>query len=483
MNIDGHPPRLIVVGAGIAGLAAAHRAFELLGEDLDLLVLEEGERAGGVIQTDRVGDFLLEGGPDSMVTDKPAGLALCHRLGLQNDIQPTQERYRRTLIVHDGKLVPMPEAFQLMAPARILPFLRSPVLSWRGKIEALKDLVLPRNGPGPDGDESLASFVRRRLGNEILERIAQPMIGGIYTADPETLSLASTMPRFLEMERTHRSVIRGLAARLRDAPVEQASGPRYGVFVSLRGGIGSLVDALVAHIPAGALRTGCKVTTLERSDRTSRPWCVTLADGRREEADGIILALPAPITAGLVQPLAPGAATRLAQIEYASSAILSFAFDAKAVPHAPEAFGFVVPRIEGRSIIAGSFSSRKFEGRAPVDQLLVRLFVGGTLQSELLERDDRALIDIGRRELRDLLGIEADPLLARVQRWPASMPQYRVGHARHIAAIEAEIEKCPGLALAGNAYHGVGLADCIRDGEHAAERTVDTFLSGARRSA
>ena len=377
----------------------------------------------------------------------------------------------------------MPDAFQLMAPAKLVPFLRSPVLSWRGKIEALKDLVLPRNGPEPEGDESLASFVRRRLGNEILERIAQPMIGGIYTADPETLSLASTMPRFLEMERTHRSVILGLAARLREAPVEQASGPRYGVFVSLRGGIGSLVEALVAHLPTGALRTGCRVTGLERTERATRPWSVTLSSGHREEADGIILALPAPTSAGLVQSLAPGAAARLAAIEYASSAILSFVFDAKAVPNAPEAFGFVVPRIEGRSIIAGSFSSRKFEGRAPANHFLVRLFVGGALQSEFLDRDDDALLDLGRRELRELLSIEAEPLLARVHRWPKSMTQYRVGHAEHVAALEAEIEKCPGLALAGNAYHGVGLADCIRDGEEAAQRTVDTFLSTARRPA
>ena len=411
-------PRLIVVGGGLSGLAAAYHARECAGNAVEVGVIEASERVGGVVSTERTGDFLIEGGPDSMVTDKPEAMALCRRLGLEEEIIPTQEQFRRTLIVRDGHLCPMPEGFQLMAPSRLTPFLLSPILSWRGRLRALKDLILPRGGPPPGGDESLADFVRRRLGNEILERIAQPMIGGIYTADPEKLSLASTMPRFLDMEREYRSLLVALAVRARGAAAEAASGPRYGLFASLRGGIGRLVEELVAQLPPDAIRYETPVAEVARSE--AGKWHLRLANGENESADAIILATPAPKAAAIVGELDPGLARDLADIEYSSAAIVSLAFRRSECPEIPRAFGFVVPFIEGRNIIAGSFPNVKFVGRAPEDHLLVRAFVGGSLQPEILENDDRTLCDLARKDLADLLGIHCQPTLTRVKRWPDS---------------------------------------------------------------
>ena len=466
-------PRVIVVGAGISGLAAAHRVRELCEDQIEILVLEASERAGGVIRTEKSGDFLIECGPDSMVTEKPEAIALCERLGLEEELIPTQEEFRRTLIVRNGKLLPMPEGFQLMAPSKLIPFLTSPVLSPLGRITALKDLFLPRGGPPEGGDESLASFVRRRLGDEVLESIAQPMVGGIYTADPEKLSLASTIPRFLEMEREHRSILLGLAARARKAPAEVASGPRYGIFSALRGGIGVLVEALVNRLPTNSLRHGASVQSIlpQKGESGSR-WSVVLTTGDVEEADAVILAVPAPRASSILAPLDADISRELACIEYASSATVSLAYRKSDFPRDPTAFGFVVPYREGRKIIAGSFSHHKFAGRAPEDHALLRIFVGGALQPEVLNLEDGALLETVRNELASLLGVRSEPILSKIQRWPQAMPQYEVHHANRVTQISELAQKHPGLELAGNAYHGVGLADCVRSGEAASERIL-----------
>jgi protoporphyrinogen/coproporphyrinogen III oxidase len=474
--------RIVVVGGGISGLAAAHRIIERCGHDgVDLVLLEAASRLGGVIETERVGEFLFEGGPDSFVTDKPEAADLARRLGLGDELLPTDERFRRTLLVRNGRLHALPEAFQLLAPARILPFLRSPILSWRGKLTALRDLVAPRGGPPPGEDESLASFVRRRLGREVLERIAQPMVGGIYTADPERLSLATTMPRFLELERRHRSVILGL---MRQAQVEKAgtSGARFGLFATLRGGLGSLVDALADRLPPQSIRLATRATAItsthlatreESSPATSgSPWHVDLESGERLAANGVLVALPAPRAADLLRDLDGGLAAGLASIAYASSAVVSVAYERRDVPHALDAFGVVVPDIEGRRIVACSFSSVKYAERSPADSVLIRAFVGGAMHPELFALDDRAIVAAVREELRSLLGIEAEPRLSRLHRWPASMPQYDVGHADRIAGIRSRVARHSGLFLAGNAYAGVGLSDCVRSGEEAADALI-----------
>jgi oxygen-dependent protoporphyrinogen oxidase len=483
-------PRIVVVGGGISGLAAAHRIVERAGPaGVEVSLLEASPRLGGIIDTERVGDFLVEGGPDSFVTDKPEAEALVRRLGLDADLIGTNAAFRRTLLVRDGGLETLPEAFQLLAPARLVPFLRSPILSWRGKLGALWDLVAPRGGPPPGGDESLASFVRRRLGQEVLERIAQPMVGGIYTADPETLSLAATMPRFLELERRHRSLILGLKREGRARELG-TSGARFGLFATLGRGLGSLVDTLAERLPAGAIRSGARAVSIERlaadGDRLARSadsrWRIALADGERIDATAVIVALPAPRAAELLSDVDRELARELGAIDYASSAIVSMAFRRADVPRALDAFGVVVPEIERRRIIACSFSSVKFERRAPTDAVLLRAFVGGALHPEVCALDDGAIAAAVREELRALFGIVVEPTFTRLRRWPESMPQYRVGHGERVERIRARADTLDMLALAGNAYAGVGLPDCIRSGESAADAILDRLQALATRS-
>jgi protoporphyrinogen/coproporphyrinogen III oxidase len=463
----GERPRLAVIGGGITGLAAAHRVVERARDRVEIALFEASDRLGGVIDTERTGDRLVEGGPDSFIVDKPWALDLCLRLGLEARLLPTNERSRRTLVVHAGRLAELPEAFQLMAPGRIGPFLRTPLLSWRGKLEALKDLVLPRGGPQAGGDESLASFVRRRLGREVLERIAQPLVGGIYTGDPEVLSLAATMPRFLEMERSSRSVILALMRQGRAVPATGTSGARFGLFLALRGGIGELVDALAARLPEGSRQTRAPVTAVE--PRGERGFVLRFASGAEESFDAVVVALPAPRAASVLAPLDAELASGLRAIEYASSAIVSVVYRRSDLAEPIDAFGVVVPHAERRRVIAASFSSIKFPGRAPDGELLVRAFVGGALQPELFRLDDEAMSHAVRDELRDLLRVRSEPLAMRIRRHPESMPQYRVGHLDRVAGLFARAARHPGLALAGNAYHGVGLPDCIRSGEAAAD--------------
>ncbi len=461
--------RVAVLGGGITGLAAAHRVVERGAGEFDVVLLEASDRLGGVIATERTEGYLLEGGPDSFVTDKPQAAGLARRMGLGDSIMPTNDRFRRTLVVHDGRLVPLPEAFQLLAPAKLGPFLRSPILSLRGKFAALRDLVAPRGGPPPGGDESLASFVRRRLGQEVLDRIAQPMVGGIYTADPEDLSLAATMPRFIELERKHRSLILGLMRGARENGAG-TSGARFGLFVTLREGLDSLVDALARGLPAGSIRTGRRVTDVVR-DRAA--WRVTSESGENLSADALVIALPAPRAAAVLRRESAALADELAAIPYASSAVVTLAFRRSDVRHPLDAFGVVVPEIERRRIIACSFSSVKYDGRAPSDRVLMRIFVGGAMHPEACEAGDDALLATILGEVRELLGTTAAPVLTRVNRWPESMPQYRVGHARRVARIRELERRIPSLALAGNAYDGVGLSDCVRS----AESAVDGLLA------
>lgn len=461
--------KLIVIGGGVTGLAAAHRAVELARErrvPLDLTLVEARDRVGGTIATERVDGFLVESGPDSFLSEKPWALALCRRLGLEPSLVRTDDRFRKTLVWHRGRLHALPEGFHLLAPTRVAPFVTSSLFSWAGKARMALDLVLPRGG---GGDESLAAFVRRRLGAEALERVAQPLVAGIYTADPEELSLAATMPRFLELERRERSLIRALWRASRRTPQAGTSGARWSLFVTLRAGMEELIATLASRLPPGAALVKHRVSGLEREGAR---WRVLTDDGQPLEAERVIVAAEAHAAGRLVRYVDPGLANLLGEIPYASSATVSLGYRRANVPHALDAFGFVVPRTERRAILATTFSSVKYPGRAPDGHVLLRCFFGGALGGEILSLDDGALLGRTREELRAALGVSATPLLVRISRHPASMPQYRVGHLQRLEAIEARLAAAPGLALAGAAYRGVGIADCVRSGETAAERAL-----------
>jgi protoporphyrinogen/coproporphyrinogen III oxidase len=480
-----HPRRIAVIGGGISGLAAAHALVERSAESSrapQVLLLEQGSRPGGVISTHRRDRFLLEGGPDSFISEKPEAVQLAQRIGLADHLIGTTEAHRRSFIVRDGRLRPVPEGFHLLAPSRLWPFITTGIFSWRGKARMALDLVLPRRAGGANGqtEESLAQFVRRRLGREALERMAQPMVGGIYTADPERLSLRATMPRFLEMERKHRSLIRAMMKRRQDESAEGApegtSGARYSLFLSFDEGMQMLVDGIVARLPPESIRLNTMVESLVL-DRETAEWKIEVsAADETIRADAVCLALPAYTAAHLLRDADAQLAAELEAIPYASTATINLAWKRTDIAHPLDGFGFVVPLVERRSLLACTFSHVKFKGRAPEGYALLRAFVGGALQPEMFELDEVEMTARVTADLRALLGIEKPPLFAFVEKWPRSMAQYHLGHLETVERIMKRVRALPGLHLAGNAYGGAGLPDCIRSGETAA----DAILAAAQ---
>jgi protoporphyrinogen/coproporphyrinogen III oxidase len=460
---SGYQPRVAVIGGGISGLAAAHRIFELSRDHrrpVEIRLFEAGERLGGVVKTERRDGFVLEHGPDTFLSEKPAGLQLCERLGITGRLINTQEQFRRTYVAFGGALHPLPDGFSLMAPTRLTPLATSGLFTFGGKLRMALDLVLPRREME---DESLESFVTRRLGRQAMERVAQPLVGGIYTADPATLSLAATMPRFLQLERDHGSIIRGLRAESRTSEAtRQASGARWSLFLSFADGMETLVHGLRERLPRNSILCGRAVRSIARRDTG---W--QLDDG--ETFDAVVVALPAPLAGRTLRGVDAALAADLESIRYASSAVVNLAYPRELIPHPLDGFGFVVPHVENRKIIACSFSFMKYARRAPAGFALLRAFVGGALGAELSNLPDDDMIAAVRGELRDILGVAAAPSLALVSRYPDSMPQYQVGHLRRLRRIEKRVAALPQLQLAGNAYRGVGIPDCIASGERAAE--------------
>jgi oxygen-dependent protoporphyrinogen oxidase len=403
---------------------------------------------------------------------------LCERLGLTSRLVSTQAAHQKIYVVHRGRLQLLPEGFFLLAPTRLWPFIKTPLFSWRGKLRMACELFLPR--AHMDEDESLGSFVRRRFGDELLERVAQPLVGGIYASDPDQLSLGATMPRFKEMERASRSVSLAMwsAQRRRARSAASGSGARWSLFVTLSAGMQELIDTLARRLPEGSIRLRAAATRVYR-ERHGGTWRIAVEGHEPLEAAAVILAAPAFRSAAMLRGLADDAADTLDQIPYASTATVSLAYRSDAFSETPESFGFVVPAIERRKIMACTFSSIKYPGRAPSGTVLLRAFIGGSLQPELYGDDDATMESNVREELAKLLGVSAQPLFTRVWRHPRSMPQYHVGHTAKVRRIEAALDNLPALALAGSAYGGVGISDCVRTGEAAAEKVIDEFTGSS----
>ena len=461
--MSGH---VLIIGGGISGLAAAHRVLEL-NPSTRVTILEASSKLGGTIQTEHRDGFLLERGPDSFISEKPHALALAKRLGLESQLIQTNEEFRRSFIVRNGRLRAVPEGFQLMAPSRMWPFITSDIFSMAGKARMAADLFLPRKSTNGTSDESLASFVRRRLGEEALARMAQPMVGGIYTADPETLSLRATLPRFLDMEQKHRSLILAMMRQGREQKTG-TSGARYSLFVSFDQGMQVLVDAVTRINADFRLKTRVQRVSFDQG------WMITTDKEEQIKADAVCLAVPAYVAASLLDNTHEQLAQKLMQIRYASTATINLGYRRAAIAHPLNGFGFVVPFIEKRSLIACTFSSVKFSGRAPEGHVLLRAFAGGALQPEIFALDEGDMAVRVETSLRELLGIREDPLFVEVAKWERSMPQYEVGHLERVGEIERLASELPGLALAGNAYRGAGIPDCVRSGEAAAEYLLQT---------
>ncbi|GAB5547145.1 MAG: protoporphyrinogen oxidase [Sandaracinaceae bacterium] len=458
--------RTVVVGGGLSGLAAAHRLLEK-DPAADVVVLEASDRVGGILGTVETDGFVVETGPDSILSEKRAAIELATRLGIADRIIETNTAHRGSYVVFRGALVKVPEGFSLMAPTRWTTWATTPIMSWPGKLRAAIEPLVPKG----EGEESMARFVRRRFGREVLDRLAQPLVGGIYGGDPDRLSLAATMPRFVDLERRHGSVIRGMRAGQRKKTEQAASGARYGLFVAFDGGMQVLVDALAERL-GDRIRTRAPVRALDAG------WRVR-TDDEVFEADRVLLALPAWRSAALLRPHAAPLADALDAIPYGSAATVTFSWPRDAIPHPMDAFGFVVPAVERRSALAATFSSVKWPGRAPEGQVLLRVFIGGANAPDATDLDDASLVALARRELRSLMGVEREPGFSLVVRYARAMPQYQLGHRERADAIEALATSLPGVRLAGNAYRGVGIPDSIRYAESTIDAWVDERVGGA----
>jgi oxygen-dependent protoporphyrinogen oxidase len=469
-----HPPRVAVVGGGIAGLAAAHRLRKLI-PHVDIQLFEAGERLGGPLFTLQHDDSVLEQGADSFLIKTPFALDLCRELGLADELIPTNEQHRRALVVRDGRLVPVPEGFVLMKPQNMSAMLKSPLFSLPGKLRlALEPLVgVPAEVNRPGYDESVASFATRRLGREVYQRLVEPLIAGVYVADAHKLSLAATYPEFLEAERQHGSLwrsvraSRALISREGNQPPQTAA--RYGQFVTLRGGLRTLVDALVHKLPAKAIRLRTPVTQVER--HPVHRWTIKTASGAPlEHFDGVLIAAHAPQAAPLLKQLDADLSSELALIEYASSAVVTLVYHRQDIDHPLDGFGVVVPAIERRPIVAASFLTVKFPGHGPPGRAIVRVFSGGVLQPDRIDHSDAELIAAAMQQMKELIGAGGEPIETHVMRWRDAMPQYHVGHLARVESIEERTASHAGLELAGNAYRGVGIPQSIHSGRLAGER-------------
>jgi protoporphyrinogen/coproporphyrinogen III oxidase len=473
-----------IIGGGISGLATAFALQEqaaAAGLSLRCTVLEAGTAWGGKIVTHRVGDLVTEAGPDSFLSQKPAGLELCGKLGLTERLINTNEMAKKAFVYSRGRLRELPEGLVAITPSQMGPFFRSGLLSWAGLTRMSLDVLLPAKRPRDGQDESLASFFRRRFGREAFERLMEPLMAGIYAGDAEQMSVAATFPRFHELEQEYGSVIRGMMAARRARSLEGLPGEKRTMFVSLKNGLMDLVTALVDRLTQQGvvLRAGSTVEALRVRSHQLNRWMydVIVKDGPSLSAESLVLATPAYVSADLLRPLTPIAGGLLDLIPYASTATLGMAFPTSSVAGTVEGFGFVVPRVEGRDLLAATWTSLKWPHRAPPEQVLIRCYVGGVGREGILELEDHALIARVRSELASLCGLNAEPHLVEVNRWIKAMPQYTIGHLDRLKQVEGVLSRYGGVVLAGAAYRGVGIPDCIREGTLAAQRVL-RHLSG-----
>jgi oxygen-dependent protoporphyrinogen oxidase len=467
MNTHQTDRHVIIIGGGITGLIAGWYLQQGAAQqniDLSYTILEASGRWGGKVQTEQVhefGDmpFILEAGPDAFLTRKPWALELARELDMSGRILPVNMENSRTFVLSQGKPIPLPDGLQLLAPTRLMPFLRSPLFSPWGKVRAGLDLFIPARRS--EDDETLANFVRRRLGAEMLDKLGEPLLAGVYNNDPERQSMRATFPQFPALEKKHGSLIRGGWQR---EPVANSEPP----FISFKSGTHELVDALVSRLE-GDLRLNTAVACIERDSR----YCVITAVGSVIEAESLIIATPANVTAKLLAEIAPETSKQLDTIPYTGIGAIYFAFRREDVPHPLKGFGLVVPGSEGRQFDGITWVTSKWADRAPSGFELLRIFFGGPRTPQTLHMDDRELIATMRAELKSIFGIAAEPLFHRVFRWQDGYPQYNIGHLERVASAEAALPA--GIFLAGSAYRGVGVPDCIRQGRDAANQAISAI--------
>ncbi len=472
--MDALRTRIAVIGGGVAGLTAAY-TIRRSRPDVDLHLYEASARLGGIIRTETIDDFLVEFGPDMVATDPDSAMQLVQQLGIEDEMIPPQTTVRGAAVVQNGRLHRLPEGFVLMRPTRMLPMLTTPLLSMSAKARlACEPFIAKRD---EIADESIESFVTRRLGKELLQRIVQPLVGGIYVGDVAKLSMAATMPQFWKMEAQYGSLLRATMARRSDGTDQiesQSAGARYEKFRSFKRGMATLIDALASRIGSNSLHLSTSVQSLEGRDGR---WHLQFTSGCTEEFDQVILATPARLAQRMVQSFDQELADSLGEIRFASSAVVVLAIPHDSIRCNLSVAGFVVPITERRSILATSFTGDKFAGRIPSGTRLLRVFIGGELQSKLLQQDDAELVELAKSELKELIAYDGRTLFTEVVRWNDAMPQYEVGHMQRLQRMDHLRTRHAGLTLIGNSYGGVGIAPTVGRAMKAANEIITSLNS------
>jgi protoporphyrinogen/coproporphyrinogen III oxidase len=458
--------RIAIIGGGISGLSAAFtlEKHRRAGASLEYVLYESTPRQGGVLVTERVDGCLVEAGPDSFLTEKSWASDLCREVGLGDELIGSNDADRKTYILVKGRLALIPDGLMFMVPTKIMPTVLSPLFSVRTKLRMAGEWFHPPRKA--NADETVAAFVERHYGPEMVDRLADPLLSGVYGGEASQLSVRAVLPRFAEMEASHGSLGRAmLAVRKRMAQASKA--PPKPLFTSLKDGMQQLVDAVVSRLSALALRTS---TTVKSVQPSGEGW--SLSADNSNNFDAIIIATPAPTAAELLRSASVELASELAAIQYTSSVTVNLGYDHTVRAALPPGFGFLVPRSEGKRMLAATFVHNKFPHRAPDDRALLRCFVGGARNEQILQTPDEELTRIIREELQQIIGLKADPLFTRVYRWKGAMAQYGVGHLERLKRIETLLQQLPGLTLAGNGYRGIGVPDCVRSGNDAANKAL-----------
>ena len=461
--------RIAIIGGGISGLSAAYSLEEhrRAGANVEYVLYEASSRLGGVLRTEIIDGCVVEAGPDSFVTEKPWAADLCRSIGLGDQLICSNDADRKTYILTRGRLVVMPDGLMFMVPTKILPTGLSPLFSWKTKLRMTQEVFHPPRSV--DHDESVAEFVRRHYGAEMVDRLADPLLSGVYGGEAASLSVRAVLPRFAEMERTHGSLGRAMLA----ARKKMSAGPRRAtppLFTSLRKGMQHLAETLVSKLSSSSLRTDTPVLAIQREGES---WVVS-AGLQSDQFDGVIVALPGPAAASVLRIASSELAAELEGIQYSSSITVGLGYDRQVRQSLPPGFGFLVPRSEGKRLLAATFVHNKFPHRAPQDRALLRCFFAGANAENVWPLGDEQIIGVVRNELQQILNLRAAPLFARVYKWKGAMAQYGVGHLDRLERIERLRGQLPGLALAGNAYRGIGVPDCVRSGRDAAKQFVAT---------
>jgi oxygen-dependent protoporphyrinogen oxidase len=479
-------PKIIIIGGGITGLASAYsleKEAEKNGKSFSITLLEKNNRIGGNIITEREGDVLIEGGPDCFLSEKPWALQLCEKLGMNDSLLCTNDEYRKTYILWKGHLHELPEGVILMIPTKMFPLIRSNLISLPGKLRMAMEPFIPRKKS--DKDESLSEFVRRRLGHEVLDKIAAPLVAGVHAENPDTMSVKSRFPRFVQMEEEYGSLIRGMIARMGKMPKPPSPpfskggqggiSPKRTMFMTLKQGLGELPDTIVKNLKETKIFTNKEVSKIDKfvSEDKKNIYKIFLKSGEILDADVVILSTPSYETARLLDRLNSSISDILNQIPYVSTATISLCYKKDTISHPMNGFGFLVPKPENRKITGATWVSRKFSYRAPDDSVLIRCFLGGSHNEGLVSLNDRDMIKMVREELRDIMGISAEPVLTRIYRWEKAMPQYTIGHEGRLSILEQRLSKHHGLFITGSAYRGSGISECIKDAQVTAEKVLD----------